>query len=79
MILVYIFNIFLPNKPLKFNGKKCVTKCVPLLAFLTTYFDDNFSGKRYFNDILWAQVYNNNTLLLSVIRNKKTRSTAIER
>jgi hypothetical protein len=23
-----------------------------------------FSGKRYFNDILWAQAYNNNTLLL---------------
>jgi hypothetical protein len=21
-----------------------------------------FSGKRYFNDILWAQAYNNNTL-----------------
>jgi hypothetical protein len=22
-----------------------------------------FSGKKYFNDILWAQSYNNNTLL----------------
>jgi hypothetical protein len=27
-----------------------------------------FSGKRYFNDILWAQAYNNYTLLLAVIR-----------
>jgi len=23
-----------------------------------------FSGKRYFNDMLWTQAYNNNTLLL---------------
>jgi hypothetical protein len=38
-----------------------------------------FSGKRYFNDILWAQAYNNNTLLLAAIRYKKTRSTAMER
>jgi hypothetical protein len=38
-----------------------------------------FSGKRYFNDILWAQAYNNNTLLLAVIRYKKTRSKVIER
>jgi hypothetical protein len=29
---------------------------------LTTYFDEHFSGKRYFNDILWAPAYNNNTL-----------------
>jgi hypothetical protein len=27
-----------------------------------------FSGKRYFNDILWAQAYNNNTRLLAAIR-----------
>jgi hypothetical protein len=38
-----------------------------------------FSGKRYFSDILWAQAYNNNTLLLAAIRYKKTRSTAMER
>jgi hypothetical protein len=38
-----------------------------------------FSGKRYFNDILWAQAYNNSTLLLVAIRYKKTRSTAIKR
>jgi hypothetical protein len=40
-----------------------------------------FSGKRYFNDILWAQVYNNNnnTLLLAAIRYKKTRSKVIKR
>jgi hypothetical protein len=29
---------------------------------LTIYFDEHFSGKRYFNDILWAPAYNNNTL-----------------
>ena len=38
-----------------------------------------FSRKRYFNDIVWAQAYNNNTLLLSAIRCKKKRSTAMER
>jgi hypothetical protein len=39
-----------------------------------------FSGKRYFNDILWAQAYNNNnTLLLAAIRYKKTRSKVIKR
>jgi hypothetical protein len=38
-----------------------------------------FSGKRYFNDILLAQAYNNNPLLLAAIRYKKTRSTAMER
>jgi hypothetical protein len=38
-----------------------------------------FSGRRYFNDILWAQAYNNNTLLLAAIRCKKTMNTAIER
>jgi hypothetical protein len=27
-----------------------------------------FSGKRYFNDILWAQAYNTNTLLLDIKR-----------
>jgi hypothetical protein len=37
-----------------------------------------FSGRRYFNDILWAQAYNNNTLLLATIRYKKTMSTAME-
>ena len=37
-----------------------------------------FSGKRYFNDILWKQVYDNNTLLLAAIRYKKTRSTTTE-
>jgi hypothetical protein len=36
-------------------------------------------GRRYFNDILWAQAYNNNTLLLTAIRYKKTMSTTIER
>jgi hypothetical protein len=38
-----------------------------------------FAGKRYINEILWAQAYNNNTLLLAAIKYKKTRSTAIER
>jgi hypothetical protein len=38
-----------------------------------------FSEKIYFNDILWVQAYNNNTLLLAALRYKKTRSTAIER
>jgi hypothetical protein len=38
-----------------------------------------FAGKRYFNDILWAQAYNNNILLLAAIRYKKTRNTAIKR
>jgi hypothetical protein len=38
-----------------------------------------FSGKRYFNDILWTQAYNNNTLLLVAIKYKKTGSTAMER
>jgi hypothetical protein len=37
-----------------------------------------FSGKRYFNDILWIQEYDNNTLLLAAIRYKKTRNTTIE-
>jgi hypothetical protein len=64
---------------LKFIGKKvCHTKCATLLSSFTTYFDGNFSGWRYFNDILWAQAYNNNTLLLAAIRYKKTMSTAIE-
>jgi hypothetical protein len=38
-----------------------------------------FSGKRYFNDILRAQEYNNNTLLLAAIRYIKTRSKVIKR
>jgi hypothetical protein len=38
-----------------------------------------FSGKRYFNDILWAQAYNTNTLLLAAIRYKKTWIIAMER
>jgi len=33
-----------------------------------------FSGERYFNAILWAQAYNNNTLLLRAIRYKKPRA-----
>ena len=47
-ILGYIFNILF-DKALKFNGKKvCHTKCVTLLAFLTTYFDGNFFWKDIF-------------------------------
>jgi hypothetical protein len=42
----------------------CHTKCFTLLAF--------------FNDILWAQAYNNNILLLAAIRYKKTMNTAME-
>jgi hypothetical protein len=38
-----------------------------------------FSGKRYFNDILWTQAYNNNTLLLAAIRYTMTRSKVIEK
>jgi hypothetical protein len=38
-----------------------------------------FSGKRYFNDILWALAYNNNTLLLSVIRYKKTIALSVRK
>jgi hypothetical protein len=30
-----------------------------------------FSGKRYITEILWAQAYNNNTLLLAAISYKK--------
>ena len=52
--------------------------CTPVI-FNSTFRWQFFSGKRYFNDILWAQAYNNNTLLLVAIRYKKTRSTAIER
>ena len=37
-----------------------------------------FSGKRYFNDISWIQAYDNNTLLLTAIRYKKTRSPTME-
>jgi hypothetical protein len=43
------------------------SNCVTFLAFLTTYFDEHFSGKRYFNDILWASAYNNNTLPIEQI------------
>jgi hypothetical protein len=40
-----------------------------------------FSGKRYFNDILWALAYNNNTLPDIVSSNKiyKYKETAMER
>jgi hypothetical protein len=43
-----------------------------------------FSRKRYFIDILWAQAYNNNTLLLAAIIykkniNKNNKSTTMER
>jgi hypothetical protein len=38
-----------------------------------------FSGKRYINEILRAQAYNNNTLLLVAISYEKTRRTARER
>jgi hypothetical protein len=38
-----------------------------------------FSGKRYINEMLRAQAYNNNTLLLAAISYEKTRRTAIER
>ena len=34
-----------------------------------------FSGKRYYNDILWIQEYDNNTLFLAAIRYKRSRST----
>jgi hypothetical protein len=40
-----------------------------------------FSGKRYFNDILWTQAYNNTLLFSSnkiVIRYKKTKSKVIK-
>ena len=30
-------------------------------------------GKRYFNDILWIEAYDNNTLLLAAIRYKKDK------
>jgi hypothetical protein len=60
-------------------GKKFVTQNVlhscHLLQHITI---EIFSGWRYFNDILWAQAYNNNTLLLAAIRYKKTMSTAME-
>jgi hypothetical protein len=57
--------------------KVCHTKCVTLLALHISL--GIFSEKRYFNDILWAQSYFNNMLLLAAIRYKKTRSAAIER
>jgi hypothetical protein len=59
---VYIFNKKKISNPRNSIEKGCHTNCVTFLAFLTTYFDEHFSGKRYFNDMLWAPAYNNNTL-----------------
>jgi hypothetical protein len=62
-ILVYIFNSFFLTNPWNSIEKGCHANCVTFLAFLTTYFDEKKnSGKRYFNHILWAPAYNNNTL-----------------
>jgi hypothetical protein len=74
--MVYIFNIFLFDKPLKFNGKISLSHKI---CYTPWYFGQHmsmaiFSGKIYFNDILWAQAYNNNTLLLRAIRYKKPRA-----
>ena len=78
-ILLYIFNIFLFDKHLKLNGKMFVTQNVlHSCHFLQHISLGFFSGKRYFNDILWIQEYDNNTLLLAAIRYKKTRNTTIE-
>jgi hypothetical protein len=44
---VYIFDIFLFDKPLKFIGKQvCHTKCITLLGFVTIYFDGNYFLER---------------------------------
>ena len=52
--------------------------CYTSVIFLQHISLGIFSGKRYFNDILWIQEYDNNTLLLAAIRYKKTRNTTIE-
>ena len=77
---VYI-NIFYLTNPWNSMGKKFVTQNVLHSWHFWQHISMTiFSRKRYFNDILWAWTYNNNnTLLLSVIRYKKTRSTAMER
>jgi len=77
---VYIFNIFLFDKPLKLIGKKSLSlkMCYTPGIFNNIFRYQIFAGKRYINEILWAQAYNNNTLLLAAIKYKKTSSTAIE-
>jgi hypothetical protein len=60
-IMVHIFNLFF-DKLLKFNRKRLSHK----LCYISGIFENTFrwticSGKRYFNDILWAPAYNNNT------------------
>jgi len=64
---------------LKLNGKKFVTQNVLHSCHSLHHISLGIiSGKRYFNDILWIQEYDNNTLLLAAIRYKKTRSTTME-
>ena len=61
------------------DGKKFVIQNVlHSYHFLQHISLEIFSGKSYFNDILWMQEYDNNTLLLAAIRYKKTRSTTME-
>jgi hypothetical protein len=78
-ILVYIFNIFYLTNTWNWI-EKCLSHkmCYTSVIFLQHISLGIFSGKRYFNDILWIQEYDNNTLLLAAIRYKKTRNTTIE-
>ena len=81
-ILVYIFNFFF-HKPLKFNRKRLSHKLSYISGHFWKHISMNiFSGKRYFNDILWAPAYSNNTLpdtVKTAIRYKNTRNTAMQR
>ena len=74
-ILVYIFNIFI-WQTLEIKWKKvCHTNVLHACHILQHISLGIFSGKWYFNDMLWTQEYDNNTLLLAAIRYKKTRSS----
>ena len=60
-ILVYIFNFFWQT--LEIQLKKVVTQIVLHYWHFWQHISMKiFSGKRYFNEILWSPAYNNNTL-----------------
>ena len=59
---------------MKLNGKKLVPQNVLHSCHILQHISlGNFSGKRYFNDMLWIQEYDNTTLLLAAIRYKKNK------
>jgi hypothetical protein len=63
---------------LKLNGKKLVPQNVLHSCHILQHISlGNFSGKRYFNDILWIQEYDNTTLLLAAIRYKKKQGAQL--